>query len=882
MPKKPNNLLRQARLRAGWSQEELAQRLDTNKFTVNRWERGVTVPHPHYRRRLSLLLNATLAELGLDLIEDLANPSQQSHLLGLLPTPPTHFIGREQLFMMLRQALLQHQKPFKFAMHGLPGVGKTAIARQLANEQEIQRRYADGILWAGLGPTPNVMSLLALWARSLNMPEHSIAQSQGADALGKAIRMSIGTQSLLLIIDDAWSIHDLLAFQVGGAHCSYLVTTRFPEVAARFTPDMILAIPEFDPQTGLALLQKLAPKAVGFAAERAMTLVQLVGGLPLALTLLGHYLYRESLSGQPRRIQAALDTLLDAEKRFTLEADYAPVERPSHIPSGTPLSLKNTITISFDRLPEHMQQTLCRLSFFPPKPNSFSEEAALVLVSEDASKIRKDLDGLVDTGLLETHSAGRFTIHQTIADFVRRQAEKTFHIENLLAYYVRLLQASSDKDQVIDQEMGNICAALDYIQHEPSLPMSYVECSLTIAEHLAQRGSLLQAENYLERALTQARLQQDRPLISRILTSLGWVLEQRGDLDKAAQFAREAYSLGIPEKQGDLFHLLGKIALAKGETKESDHYLSRSFQMMQSADEEQKLKLFTTLIAWKRITNDVESAERYCLEGLTQARKLKKEALVCDFYQSLSALAGNAGKYEAARMYAQEGLVIARRIHYHTQIEKLLSMLALAAKSAGDYQQAEAQLREALAYARQTQQLPIICGLLIYLADVVALQGRSLEAEETIQEALHLGHTQGYHERICQALITLTARILIPQQRFSEGEMALQECQHLAEKAGHSFFLCNTLLAWGDLHLGNANSREAEKVLIEALACAPNLELKGDALFGLAQVAKAQAKPAQAYEFAQQSYQIYVELKHAKADILSKWIAQHWAKSDEG
>src|SRR5579883_220878 len=180
MPKKPNNLLRQARLRAGWSQEELAQRLDTNKFTVNRWERGVTVPHPHYRRRLSILLNATLAELGLDLIEDLANPSQQSHLLGLVPTPPTHFIGREQLLMMLRQALLQHRTPFKLAIHGIPGVGKTAIARQLANEQEIQRRYSDGILWAGLGPTPNVMSLLALWARSLNMPEHSIAQSHDA------------------------------------------------------------------------------------------------------------------------------------------------------------------------------------------------------------------------------------------------------------------------------------------------------------------------------------------------------------------------------------------------------------------------------------------------------------------------------------------------------------------------------------------------------------------------------------------------------------------------------------------------------------------------------------------------------------------------------
>ena len=40
--------------------------------------------------------------------------------------------------------------------------------------------------------------------------------------------------------------------------------------------------------------------------EGAQTLVRRVGGLPLALTLMGKYLAAQAFTGQPRRLQAAL------------------------------------------------------------------------------------------------------------------------------------------------------------------------------------------------------------------------------------------------------------------------------------------------------------------------------------------------------------------------------------------------------------------------------------------------------------------------------------------------------------------------------------------------------------------------------------------------
>jgi len=61
----PNERLRQARSLKGWSQAELAEQVGTSFEIVSRWERGVTVPSPYYRKRLCTVLGQTAGELGL-------------------------------------------------------------------------------------------------------------------------------------------------------------------------------------------------------------------------------------------------------------------------------------------------------------------------------------------------------------------------------------------------------------------------------------------------------------------------------------------------------------------------------------------------------------------------------------------------------------------------------------------------------------------------------------------------------------------------------------------------------------------------------------------------------------------------------------------------
>lgn len=62
---KPNANLRRERVRRGWSQQRVAEQLNTTEDMVSKWERGVSKPSPFYQERLAELYNQSVEELGL-------------------------------------------------------------------------------------------------------------------------------------------------------------------------------------------------------------------------------------------------------------------------------------------------------------------------------------------------------------------------------------------------------------------------------------------------------------------------------------------------------------------------------------------------------------------------------------------------------------------------------------------------------------------------------------------------------------------------------------------------------------------------------------------------------------------------------------------------
>src|SRR5262249_15369220 len=123
----PNELLSYERERRHWTQEYVAEQIDApDPKMVGKWERGIIVPTPHYRQKLTTLFGKSARALGLVRKGEIPfwNVPYRQNLF---------FTGREDLLEQLH-ANLSAQKTAAVtqpqALSGLGGVGKTQTATE--------------------------------------------------------------------------------------------------------------------------------------------------------------------------------------------------------------------------------------------------------------------------------------------------------------------------------------------------------------------------------------------------------------------------------------------------------------------------------------------------------------------------------------------------------------------------------------------------------------------------------------------------------------------------------------------------------------------------------------------------------------------------------
>src|SRR5256885_1105270 len=294
----PRDVLADERIRRRWSQQEVADRIGTTFVNVSRWERGITRPNPYFRRKLCALFQKSAEVLGLE--ESAGQEDHQGESSALSKRAPSLFpaavsacaifdpaiplesvislVGRRHELSQIKKRLYRGGNVALTALYGLPGVGKTALSIALAHDVDLQAHFRDGILWAGLGPSPNVLGHLSRWGTLLGVPTGDMPAISSVEERVKTLRAAIGSRFMLLVIDDAWKVEDVLALKVGGPNCAHLVTTRFSNITAHMTVDGAILIQELNEVEGLELLRKLAPGVVDRETKKAADLVQAVGG----------------------------------------------------------------------------------------------------------------------------------------------------------------------------------------------------------------------------------------------------------------------------------------------------------------------------------------------------------------------------------------------------------------------------------------------------------------------------------------------------------------------------------------------------------------------------------------------------------------------------
>jgi hypothetical protein len=375
---------------------EFQQLQDTQKFkvTLRRPERGVQ----------SMQSLEAQYNIGHDIFLNLPPMPAPSSA----PLPPSLIIGRDNDLLLLKQRVgigkeVSTAMNVLTAMRGWPGVGKTTLAATLAHDADVQERFPDGVLWASLGQQPSLFGELAAWGRALGVPD--LNQARTIDEASALLRGLLRDKRKLLIVDDVWQAEHVVPFNIGGSGCALLVTTRLPEVAREIapTPNDVYVLGVLNEADALKLLRTLAPTVVAENEATSRELVNDLEGLPLALQVAGRLLHTEVSYG------FGVTDLLNIirEGAALIEAD-APADRADVANETTP-SVAALLALSTNRLDEETLERFAYLGAFAPKPATFDAEAmkAVWLVNDPKPTIRT----LVDRGLLEPSSQGRFWMH---------------------------------------------------------------------------------------------------------------------------------------------------------------------------------------------------------------------------------------------------------------------------------------------------------------------------------------------------------------------------------------------------------------------------------------------------------------------------------------
>jgi predicted ATPase/DNA-binding XRE family transcriptional regulator len=589
-------VLRQHRLAAGLTQEELAERAGLSERGISDLERGAR-NHPH-RATVGLLADAlglrgmaraTFVHAAPRLIGRTAVRSERA--AAQIPMPMAPLLGRQQERAEL--ATLLRDKPTRLVtLTGPGGVGKTRLALQAA--ADLWEDLPEGVSFVDLSPLADPLLVLPAVGAVLGAREGEITAARLSAALGD--------KQLLLVLDNfervveaAPLVADLLW---RSPNLKVLVTSRVPLHVYGEQEYPVAPFPLPDPAHLPPLERLIQYEAMRLFVDRAHAvkpdfavtdangpavaeICTRLDGLPLAI----------ELAAARIKVLPAQALLKRLEQRLPLLTGGART-----IPARQQ-TMRDAIAWSHDLLSPEEQIVFRRLAIFP---GGCTIDAAEAVTGVEAGRdVFTSMVTLVDHSLLRQDEGAegepRFRMLETIREYGLDQLGASNEVEDawssLAAWCLSLAEASQpdvpgatmlpQKVARFHEELPNVFAAVTWLldhgestkvlrllaatenywlqqqRHNPEL-YRWLETALSGAPdapatdlmlahwHLAHmnvlRGEAEDARVHAERALLAAQASGEALLRGMAQYALGIAWEYLGDLDQAAA----AMSAAIP------------------------------------------------------------------------------------------------------------------------------------------------------------------------------------------------------------------------------------------------------------------------------------------------------------------------------------------------
>jgi tetratricopeptide (TPR) repeat protein len=289
------SMLKWARIRMYCTQQQVADKLEVSRGTVTRWENDLQLPSAYNLKQLVTILD--LNEKEADALYRAA--AQVPPVIDNLPFQRNPFFtGREEHLKQLREELQETGTAAitqSISISGLGGIGKTQLALEYAH-----RSYPNvyrAALWVNAEDEAAVQASYDHLAQILELPERN---EQELDRRIQAVKDWLKTHTnWLLIMDNADDLPLALSLLPAKPLGHVILTTR-SQIVRDTNIAVQIKVEEMEPETGgLPFLLRRSGVLEGEAEdirETALQVVELLGGLPLALDQAGAYFEERRLS----------------------------------------------------------------------------------------------------------------------------------------------------------------------------------------------------------------------------------------------------------------------------------------------------------------------------------------------------------------------------------------------------------------------------------------------------------------------------------------------------------------------------------------------------------------------------------------------------------
>lgn len=729
-------VLRQLRLRAGLTQEELAERAGLSVRTIRGLETGTRRnPQLTSLRRLADAMDLARDERDQLVTLGSATPAASvSPVPRQLPAPPRGFTGRDNELTALTHArdAAAGQAPTVVitAVAGAGGIGKTSLAVHWAHHQI--DRFPDGQLFVDLrGFSPDTDPLDPLIAVRGFLDALGVASDRipvDLDGQVALYRSLVAGKRMLVVLDNAAGDEQVEPLLPGTPTCTVLVTSRrtltalITRYGARHLPLGIFT----EREAHALVAQHLGDARVAAEPDVAAALIRLCGRYPLALTLMA-----SRAQARPRIPLAEFAAELAESGLDTLD-DVVPA---ASLPAVLSWSLRNLGA---------EQRTMFALLGTAPG-DDISLPAAASLTGLPLPRARTVLRELEEASLLDRRPGDRYAMHDlirayaaTIAYHSLADEEREGSLRRILDFY---LHTGHTAARLLDPHRRPL-------RLDPSAPGTHPRLLPDVPAALVwfdtEHPCLLAAQH-------TAAIRGWHHIVWQLAWTLTAFYYRRGHRRERLAIWRAAVDAAehLPDPTAGTYahRNLGSAYAALERHEEAIGHLHQALALAgQHRNHPDQAHAHRALASVWGLTGDDQRALHHATHALELFRVTAQPMAEARALNLVGWFAARLGDYDTARARCQAALPLHRKHNNRDGEAESLDILGYVAQHTGHHQEAIDRYQQALSVYRGLGDTYLSAGILDRLGYPYVALGEHDRARTVWREALKLYRQQGRDE----------------------------------------------------------------------------------------------------------------------------------------